>query len=296
MRPLRSLLFMPGHRGTWVDKGLASGVDGLILDLEDAVPDPLKAEARAEVASSIARLREASTSAAVWVRINGMDTGMAGEDLAEIVRPGLDAVFLPKVYDVNDVIGVDALISHFERVNGVDPGSVAIVPSLETAEAYAVCEKLAVASPRVATLFGGIGADADVSRSIGFQWTAQGAETLYLRGRVVLACRSQGLEFPISGIWQDIQDLDGARLSFEQNRQIGFRGQVCIHPAHVPIANEVFTPSPSEVEFYAGMIEAFEAAVATGAAAVAYQGMHVDYAHVKTAREVVAYAQSLSDR
>ena len=296
MRPLRSLLFIPGHRETWVAKGLAAGADGVILDLEDAVPDGLKADARAEVASSIERLRDEATSAAVWVRINAMDTGLAGEDLAVIVRPGLDAVFLPKVYGVNDVIGLDALITHFERVNGVDPGSVAIVPSLETAEAYAACEALAVASPRVATLFGGIAADADVSRSIGFQVTAHGAETLYLRSRVVLACRSAGLDFPLSGIWQDIQDLNGARLQYEQNRQIGFRGQVCIHPAHVPIANDVFTPSASEVEYYVGMIEAFEAAVATGAAAVAYQGMHVDYAHVKTAREVVAYAQSLTDR
>jgi citrate lyase subunit beta/citryl-CoA lyase len=71
---------------------------------------------------------------------------------------------------------------------------------------------------------------------------------------------------------------------------------VLIHPSHVKVANEVFSPSQFEVDFYAGMIAAFEEAEAGGAAAVVYEGMHVDYAHIKTAREVLAFSQLLGER
>lgn len=295
MRPLRSLLFVPGHRESWVDKAVASGVDGLILDLEDSVPLDLKAEGRAVVRRSITRLRESGARVAVYVRLNSLDTGMSGDDIEAVAVPGLDGFVLPKTYGPDDIVRFDALVTHFERRNGVEAGTLEFICSLETAESYANCERIAVASPRVATLFAGTARDADVSRSVGFQFTPEGLETLYLRSRALLAARSQGLEFPIVGIWQDLADAEGARRFSQQNRELGFRGQVLIHPTHVALANEVFSPSKAEVEFYAGMIAEFEKAEAEGAAAVRYEDMHVDYAHVKTARQVLEYARQLAD-
>ena len=296
MKPLRSLLFVPGHRGSWVEKALAAGVDGLILDLEDSVPEGLKVDARAEVVRSVGRLRESGSGVGVYVRVNALDTGLSGDDIAAVVVPGLDGLSLPKTYGPEDIIRFDALVTHFELKNGVAPGSVEFICNLETAEAYASCERMAVASPRVVTLFAGTARDADVSRSIGFQFTPGGSETLYLRSRAVLAARAAGLEFPLVGVWQDLADPEGARRFSEQNRSLGFRGQVLIHPSHVAVANEVFSPSKFEVDFYAGMIAAFERAEAGGAAAVVYEGMHVDYAHIKTAREVLAFSELLGDR
>lgn len=293
MKALRSLLFVPGHRPTWIDKAIAAGADGVILDLEDSVPTSLKDEARGEVARSITRLHDTNAEIGVYVRVNALDTGLSGDDIEAVVLPGLDGLSLPKTFGPADVIRFDALVTHFERKNGVEPGSVEFILNLETAEAYATCEKMAVASPRVATLFAGTARDADVSRSIGFQFTPGGLETLYLRSRAVLASRAAGLEFPLVGVWQDLADPAGARAFSEQNRELGFKGQVLIHPSHVAVANEVFSPSPFEVQFYQGMIEAFEEAEAGGAAAVTYEGMHVDYAHIKTAREVLAYSQLL---
>jgi citrate lyase subunit beta/citryl-CoA lyase len=112
----------------------------------------------------------------------------------------------------------------------------------------------------------------------------------------VLATRAAGRNFPIVGVWQDLKDMDGAWHYARQNKQLGFRGMVSIHPMHVAIANEVFTPSQSDVVFYQGMIDAFDAAVVKGLAAIDYEGMHIDYAHVKTAKEVVALAATLADR
>ncbi|NKQ55525.1 CoA ester lyase [Amycolatopsis sp. K13G38] len=294
MRPLRSLLFVPGHRGHWAEKGVAAGADGLILDLEDSVPLDLKAKGRAEVAATITRLRESGSKVALYVRLNSLDTGMSGDDIEAVAIQGLDGFVLPKTYGPDDIVGFDALVTHFERRNGVAPGTFEFICSLETAGAYATCDRIATASPRVATLFAGTARDADVSRSIGFQFTPAGAETMYLRSKAVLAARAAGLEFPIVGVWQDLTDADGARKFSEQNRELGFRGQVLIHPSHVAVANEVFSPSKFEIEFYTGMISAFEKAEAEGAAAVRYEDMHIDYAHIKTAREVLDYSRQLA--
>jgi citrate lyase subunit beta/citryl-CoA lyase len=294
MRPLRSLLFVPGHRADWVDKAIAAGVDGIILDLEDSVPLDLKSEARREVARSIARLHAEGAKIGVYVRLNPLDTGLSGDDIEAAAIPGLDGFALPKLFGPADVIRYDALVTHYEARNGAPAGSIEFICNLETAQSYAMCEELATASPRVATLFAGTARDADVSRSIGFTFTPAGLETLYLRSRAVLACRSHGLDFPLVGVWQDLADPEGARRFSEQNRELGFRGQVLIHPSHAAVANEVFSPSAGEVEFYRGMVAAFEKAEATGAAAVRYEDMHVDYAHIKTAREILAYADELA--
>jgi citrate lyase subunit beta/citryl-CoA lyase len=293
MRLMRSILFVPGHREGWPEKAAASGADGLILDLEDAVPIAAKAQARVMVAESIRRLRASSPRLGIYVRLNALETGIAGDDIEVVTVDGLDGFVLPKTYGPRDVAHFDALVTHYERRNGLRAGSIEFILSLETAQAYAACEKMIAASPRVATLFSGTARDADVSRSIGFEFTPEGFETLYLRSRAVLAVRAAGLEFPIVGLWQDLKDPDGARRFAIQNRQLGFRGQVVIHPSHVPIVNEVFTPSAQDAAFYRGMITAFEEAESRGIAAITYEGHHIDYAHVKTAREIVATFEAL---
>ena len=294
MRPMRSVLFVPGHKEGWPDKAVAAGADGVILDLEDAVPIGMKAEARDIVANSIRKLDAGSRKVGVYVRLNALETGMTGDDLERIAIPGLSGVLLPKNYGPRDIIACDALITHFERRNGVTPGAIEIVVSLETAQAYAQCEDILAASPRVATLFAGTAKDADVSRSLGYQFTPGGHETLYLRSRALLAVRASGRQSSWVGLWQDLKDPDGARAFAVQNRQIGFTTLVMIHPSHIAVANEVFSPSAQDVVFYQGMIDAFEKAEAEGNAAVLYEGQHIDYAHVKTARQVLELHRTLS--
>lgn len=294
MKPMRSVMFVPGHKEGWPAKAVAAGVDGVILDLEDAVPLDLKAQAREIVAESIRKLAASNPEVGVYVRLNALETGMTGDDLEKIAIPGLDGVLLPKNYGPRDFISCEALISHFERRNGVTPGKIEMVASLETAQAYASCEEILAASPRVATLFAGTAKDADVSRSIGFQFTPSGTETLYLRSRAQLANRAAGRQFSWVGLWQDLKDPEGARQFALRNREIGFTTLVMIHPSHIAIANEVFAPTEQEVIFYKGMIDAFEQAVAVGNAAVLYEGQHIDYAHVKTAKQVLELHETLS--
>ena len=296
MKPTRSLLFVPGHRQGWAEKAVAAGADAVILDLEDSVPSTKKAETRHMVADTIKMLAKAHPGVGVYVRLNALETGMAGDDIEAVAVPGCHGFLPPKTYGARDIVQLDALVDHFERRNGVAPGTLEFILSLETAQAYSACEAMLAASPRCATLFAGTARDADVSRSIGFEFTPEGLETLYLRSRAVLAVRAAGKNFPIVGLWQDLKDDAGAVAFARSNKQLGFKGMVAIHPKHIAIANEVFTPTDGEVVFYQGMIEAFEAGLKAGVAAVVYEGMHIDLAHVKTAKEVIAMHAALQKR
>lgn len=293
MKPYRSMLFVPGQRHSWVDKALASGADAIILDLEDAVPVAEKHAARVGVREALQRVAGGGPGADVWVRPNGWRSELAGKDLAQVVTDGLAGLVLPMVYQPEDVVRFDALLTYFEFESGIEPGSVELIVSLETAEALAICESLATASSRVTSLLGATAKDADVARSVGYEFTKEGLETLYLRSRVVLACRAAGLVHPICGIWQDVGDHAGLASFAKQNRQLGFRGQLVIHPSHVPTVNEIYTPADAVVAYYERMLAAFDEAEGLGRTAVNFEGDHIDAAHVKTAREVVAFRREI---
>ena len=171
MKPTRSLLFVPGHRKTWAAKAVAAGADAIILDLEDSVPADKKAETRHIVAETIGDLAKNHPQVGVYVRLNALETGLMGDDLEAVAIDGCDGFLPPKTYGARDVIQIEALVDHFERKNGVAAGKLEFVLSLETAQAYAECEAMIKASARCATLFAGTARDADVSRSVGFEFT-----------------------------------------------------------------------------------------------------------------------------
>jgi len=288
------MLFVPGHKSTWAEKAVAAGTDAMILDLEDSVPVADKAEARKTVRETIGRLRGQDVRTDVWVRPNSYDSGLFGADVEEVIVPGLAGLFIPKVFTAEEVVRMDAVVSHIEQREGLAPGSAGLIISFETAVSVAHCEQIASASPRVSSLLGATGPNADVSRELGFEFTLEGLETLYQRIRIVVAARAAGLHHPVTGVWQDIKDLDGFRRFAEDSRKLGYRGMVCIHPSHVAASNEVFTPSPETVEACRRMIEAFRQAEAEGHAAVDFEGQHIDYAHVKTAQSVIELAETIS--
>ncbi|MFA3879461.1 CoA ester lyase [Streptomyces sp. MMCC 100] len=294
MKPYRSMLFVPGHKPSWAAKAVASGTDAIILDLEDSVPAADKADARKTVRETVDRLRTEGVRADVWVRPNSVDSGLFGADVEQVVTAGLSGLFLPKVFTAEEIVRIDAIVSHIEEREGLEAGSIGLIVSFETAVSMAHCEEIAAASPRISSLLGATGPNADVGRELGFEFTPEGLETLYLRSRIVLAARAAGLHHPVSGVWQDMADLDGCRRFAEDNRRLGYRGLVVIHPSHVAVANEVFTPSAEKVDHYRRMIAAFREAEARGSAAVDFEGQHIDLAHAKTAQGVIDLADALA--
>jgi citrate lyase subunit beta/citryl-CoA lyase len=290
MKHYRSLLFVPGHKPDWADKAVRAGAHALILDLEDAVPAGAKAEARHAVAATIDRLAGGSTG--LIGRVNPLDTDLFARDVTAVVRPGLTALLLPKIYGRDDIVAFDALVTATEIDRGMPRGSVGLIPSLESARSLSNVDEIA-AAPRVVSLMAAAAKDADISREVGFTWTPTGVETLYLRSKVVLAARSAGLAHVVLGLWQDVADLEGLRAFAQANRQLGFGGQVLIHPSHVEIVNEVYSPGGAELHRLRRLVEAYVQGVARGEGAVTFDGEHIDLAHVQNARSILAAAEPL---
>ncbi|MFH5821893.1 HpcH/HpaI aldolase/citrate lyase family protein [Georgenia sp. AZ-5] len=288
MHPYRSVLFVPGHKPAWAAKAVAGGADAVVLDLEDSVPAELKADARTVVAGTIADLRADGVEAGIFVRPNALATGLAGADLEAVVVPGLSGLFVPKVRERDDVLRWETLLDWFEVRNGAS--NLELIVPVEMVEAIQNCREIAGASPRVGAMVGPTAEHADIARAVGYRWTPEGTETLYLRSRVLLACREFGLH-ALTGLWEDLENLDGLRAFAEQGLQLGFRGQIAIHPKHVATLNEVFSPSAEAIAFREGLIAAFEEGAARGDGAVRYKGLHIDKAHADTAREWLEHAR-----
>ena len=290
MVPYRSILFVPGHKPAWIDKALAAGADCVVLDLEDSVPADLKAGARQTVADSIRAVRARDRRVGLFVRVNPLDTRLTGADLEAVVVPGLTGIFAPKISTATDVLRYDALLDHFATRNGVS-GLEYLVP-VEMIGAIHNARDIASASPRVGAMIGPTAEHADIARAVGYQWTPEGLETLYLRSRVLLACREAGIH-PLTGLWEKLDDLTGLKTFAAHGRQLGFRGMVVIHPTHVPVVNEAFSPTAEDIAFHEGLVAAYEEAAAAGHGAVRYRGVHIDKAHVDTAQDWLAHARSL---
>ncbi|MCI0841847.1 MAG: CoA ester lyase [Chloroflexi bacterium] len=290
-KPLRSVLYVPGNKEDWMRKAPKYGADALILDLEDSVPLQEKAEARALVRNMLDELGDAGQT--LVVRVNTLETGMTGDDLEAIVCDNLYCIILPKVQSPADIAEVEALLKFFERRAGVEIGKTFIDPGLETAEGIRNAYDIATASDRVAHMGGSGGKGGDTARSIGFQWTPDGMETLFLRSKVLIDSRAAGVQFPISGGWFELRDLDGLRKYATELRQLGYTGMHLIHPYHVPVVNEVFTPTAEQIATWQGLVNAMEEMRKTGGAAVMYNGDMVDIAHEETARTMLKMAEEL---
>jgi len=185
------------------------------------------------------------------------------------------------------------LLTHLEKRMGIPVGSISTPLGCETAKAMRNIYEIATSCPRVRRVGLAAGPGGDAARAIGYLWSKEGMETLFLRSKAVLDCRAAGIQYPTISSWWNIKDLEGLERDARWNRQLGFRGQTVMHPSHVPIVNKVFTPPAEEIVFYQGLIQAMEEAKKKGVAAVTYKGDMVDEAMVKTAREMLEFAKSI---
>jgi citrate lyase subunit beta / citryl-CoA lyase len=291
-KPIRSALFVPGNREDRMQKAPRFGADALILDLEDAVALPDKEKARVTVRKMVEELGNAGQT--LFVRVNDFETGLTWADLDAVVCRQLYCVMLPKVTGPEDVKRADTIIEFLERKHGIEPGTVLINPVLETAQGMRQAYEVAIASPRVVHLGGLTGKDGDIARAIGFQWTPEGHEAFYYISKVLLDSRAANVPYPMGGRgWWDIQDLEGLRAEAVRTRQFGYTGMLLIHPSHVAIVNEVFTPTKEQIAHWKELIAAVEACEREGRSVVTFNGMMVDTAHVKVARDMLKWAAEM---
>lgn len=279
-----------------LDKGPSTGADALLLDLEDAVPVDEKETARTMIREFIPHL----VGRPVLVRVNGVATGLTREDLEAVVMPGLHGIFIAKVESPEDVRQVSAWLDDLEGRAGIEAGTVDVVCMLETANSVRIGYEIATASPRVGSLCFSGGENGDLQTDLGCDWSVEGIEMLYARSKLVLDARAAGIDYPLDGVFVDIDNLDGLIADTTLSKRLGYKGRTIIHPRHVEVVNRIYTPQPAEIEYYRGLLEAFGLALAEGKASVTYQGKMIDYAMAERARRVLALvdalAASISDR
>jgi citrate lyase subunit beta/citryl-CoA lyase len=285
MRRVRSLLFVPGHKTSMVAKAMASEADGVIIDLEDAVPADHKLAARGQ----LAELPDPG-GRDVFVRTNGPATDLLWGDITALAGARPAGLLLPKAELPEDVLRIDGALHVVEESAGLEPGSIDLLLSIESALGLRNAYEMAAASKRVVSLVFASGEEGDLVADLGVLWSPAGPELLVARSQTVIAARAARLDFPLDAVHMNIRNLDELRKEAEFAKRLGFTGKLCIHPAQVPVVNEVFTPSQEELAQQRRILEAFDKALAEGSAAVQLDGMMIDYANANRARRIRALA------
>ena len=280
----RSLLFVPAAREKFVARAHERGADAIILDLEDSIAPPEKPAARAALAGAVPRV--SANGAAVVVRIN-RPLEMAVLDIAAAVVPGVHSLMCTKVMGADHVKLLAELIETAERARGMAPGSVKMLALVEDAAAVLRMGEIAAAHPRLVGI--GVGAE-DLATDIQAEPSADALD--WSKRMCIIAARAAGiLPMGFLGTVAGFSDPDGYRQVLRRSHRLGFACTTCIHPSQVAIINEEYGVSAAAVDRARRLVAAFEAALAQGHGAVAFEGEMIDIPVVERARAVIARAR-----
>jgi citrate lyase subunit beta/citryl-CoA lyase len=277
---LRSLLFAPASRPDVLAKLPRSNPDGVVIDLEDAVPADAKTDARPHANRMGAELATANPTLAVYVRVNAIPTEWFAADIAEGCARKLAGIVVPKIESSEQIDVIEGAL------RDADLGHLHVIAGVETALGVdAVREFL---RPPVTSCY--FGAE-DFVADMGGVRTESSTEVLYARSRVALAARIAGV-LAIDQVVTAFGDDEGFLEDAALGRSLGYGGKLCIHPAQVPLANRAFSPSSEEIERARRLLAAYEAATARGEAAIDFEGQMVDEPLARHARAVLAASET----
>jgi len=293
---MRSLLFVPADSPKKLDKAMASGADAVIVDLEDSIALDGKARARGSAAEFLKQAMAATPRPYILVRVNGLQTGLIDADLDAIAPSQPDAIMLPKAEGGASVIHADAKLAVREAINNFPDGHIKILPlATETAAALFLTGTFAGCSHRLTALTWGA---EDLSAELGAQANrdAQGRffDPYRLARALCLAGAAAARVPAIDTVYVDFRNSDGFRRECEDACRDGFTGKLAIHPAQVPIINDVFTPSPEALKHAQAVVDAF--AATPGAGVVGIGGVMYDRPHLARAEQLLARGSSLPAR
>lgn len=289
---MRSFLFVPADGGSKLDKAVASGADAVIIDLEDSIAPERKETARTMALDFLKRAGASNQRPRLLVRINGLDTGMTDADLDAVVAGRPDAVVFPKAEGGASVVHLDAKLTAREAIAGVPEGQIKIVAqAVESAAGLFAAGTFGSASARLIGLTWG---PEDLSAELGAEANrdAQGELTEpYRLARSICLYAAAAAKLPaIETVYVDFRNSEGLRRDTEAARRDGFSGRLAIHPAQVAVINDVFTPTPAQVEKAKAVVAAF--AAQPGAGAIGIDGKMYDRPHLARAQALLARHKS----
>jgi citrate lyase subunit beta / citryl-CoA lyase len=277
---LRAALFVPGNDRRKLERVGGAGADLVVIDLEDAVAEAEKTQARTIAREAVPRI---AGEAPVAVRVNGLQSERLRDDITAVAVPGLSAIVVPKVEAVDALQEADDALARTAGGAAVDAGAVGLIALLETPLGIARCEEILLsAPPRTITAMFGV---ADFSVALGVDLTDDGTELAYARGRLIVAARAAGMAAPIDGPYLRVDDEAGLLADSRRSRALGFQGRVAVHPRQVePIGRAFSELSDEQVAAARRIVDAFESAEASGVASIRVDGAFVDYPIYERAR------------
>ena len=283
MAVMRSILYVPGNNEKMLGKANSFPADIITLDLEDAVPPAEKENAR-KLAKEYLKTVGANGSE-VYVRINNWETLMTNDDLEAVVHEGLHGVTLAKCGHPDDVKRLDWKLEELERRRGLEVGSIKVSLLLETAKGIINAYPSCIASPRVVSaIFGAV----DYTKDMRVKLTSEAVEQQYARAHMAVAARAAGV-IAIDAPFVAYKDMEAFKKNVLEGRQLGYEGRMIIHPSQIEVCNEMYAPSPEDVEWAKGVVKVFEEeGIAKGKAAVSYQGKMVETPVYENARNILA--------
>jgi citrate lyase subunit beta/citryl-CoA lyase len=284
---MRSLLFVPADGGAKLDKAMASGADGVIIDLEDSIA-PERKDAARKLALDFLKSAKGKKGPRLLVRINGLDTGMTDADLDAIVPGAPDAILFPKAEGGATVTHIDAKLTAREAIAGLPEGAIKILAqTVESAAGLFTAGTYKNCSPR---LIGMTWGPEDLSAELGAEANRETDGTLtepYRIARAMCLYGAAAAKVPaIETIHVDFRNPDVVRKDTEIARRDGFSGRLAIHPAQVPVINEVFSPSAAQIEKAKAIVAAF--AAKPGAGTVGIDGKMYDRPHLARAQALLS--------
>lgn len=282
LRPRRSVLYMPAANERALEKAKSLPADAIIFDLEDAVAPDAKDAAR--TSAVLAAQSGEYGHRELTIRCNGLDTPWGSADIDAAAQSGAAAVVIPKISSVDQLNEIDARL----EAAGA-PNSMSIWAMVETPRAIFDVRDIA-AHARVTVLVMGTN---DLVKELRAEAASQRSALVPHLAQAVLGAREAG-KIILDGVYNDVRDPDGFTQEAIQGRQLGFDGKTLIHPSQVDLANEVWAPSQSDIEYSQRVIEAFDDAVSHGKGVITVDGRMIENLHVDNARRVLAVAEAIA--
>ncbi len=292
MKIWRSLLFVPANQERMLNKLDTLPADGFIFDLEDTVPDPEKQNARQMTLDVMPKVRGERS----WVRVNSLSTGFFHEDIDALIgAPGLTGLIVPKMDSVADINTVDQMIASYEIRRGLSVGSTAIIIMMESAGGVLDSRAIMTSSKRIQSMIYGGGEDGDMNVSLGATWTSPGPEMMFVRQFSLVSARAANFDCPLDGVFANVKDPEGFRSDTQLSKRLGYRGRTVIHPNQIEDANNIYTPTAAQIEYYSRVVIAYEEALTRGVASTTVDGKLVDLAMSKTAQRLLDHVAAIKN-
>jgi len=285
---MRSKLFVPGSRPELFAKALASEADAISFDLEDAVAEGRKAEARMLVAGFLRSDAARGSGKQLVVRVNAPGTPHFEADIRAVAVPGLGLLNLPKCESAESVRAAATALAAAEAANGVTQPA-RILATIESPRGLRFAAAIAASDPRIAGLQIGY---LDLFEPLGID-RRDGAAVYAVMFAVRMAAGEAGV-FACDGAFADIRDEQGFRAEAGMARRLGYCGKSCIHPGQVALANEVFRPSAAEIERALRVLAAAGQAGRQGQGAFTLDGEMIDAPAIRRAEAIVALSRRIA--